>query len=340
MAKSVTLESQTKKIRAWMLGLHGTYALDIGGRIGAFQALRELGGKATSQDLAKHLALDPRQVHAFCMMATTLGLFTEEKRLFSFAPYMDEILQEDKPDLPGIHTLIEIAKDYPGYPQAFTEGTRKTFAEHDPEFFSRQIQVASFRAPLIAGYALKHETIGPKLQQGGSILDVGAGGGGVLFAFADVFPDAKITGIEPLTFFSEETNKSIAKKGLTQHIRVDPCPAEKMEYEQEFDLITLVQVFHELPNDEKVNILKKCRAAINPGGRLVIVDRCLPDHGDTIEDRRFTMSIIEQWFEITWGNVVNTRTEIDEMLKRSGWEIVSQDERAVPTYWTFEAKAV
>ena len=52
------------------------------------------------------------------------------------------------------------------------------------------------------------------------------------------------------------------------------------------------------------------------------------------------MSIIEQWFEITWGNVVNTRTEIDEMLKRSGWEIVSQDERAVPTYWTFEAKAV
>ncbi len=173
MAKSVTLESQTKKIRAWMLGLHGTYALDIGGRIGAFQALRELGGKATSQDLAKHLALDPRQVHAFCMMATTLGIFTEEKRLFSFAPYMDEILQEDKPDLPGIHTLIEIAKDYPGYPQAFTARPRKTFAEHDPEFFSRQIQVASFRAPLIAGYAPNHETIGPKLQQGGSIRDVG-----------------------------------------------------------------------------------------------------------------------------------------------------------------------
>lgn len=340
MAKPVTLQSQTKKIRAWMLGLHGTFALDIGGRIGAFRALLELGGKATSQDLAAHLSLDLRQIDAFCMMATTLGIFEENERLFSFAPHMDEVLREDKPDLPGIHTLVEIAKDYPGYPQAFATGTKKTFAEHNPEFFSRQIQVASFRAPLIARYAQKHSTIGPKLQNGGSVLDVGSGGGGVLFAFSDTFPEAKITGLEPLDFFSQQTNQAIRERELGDRVNVNPIAAESMEYRKDFDLITLVQVFHELPNEEKMNILKRCRSAIKPEGRLVIVDRCLPDTTDSISDRRFTMSIIEQWFEITWGNVVNTRSQIQEMLSAAGWEILEEDEGAVPTYWTFEAKAV
>ena len=147
-----------------------------------------------------------------------------------------------------------------------------------------------------------------------------------------------MVGIEPLPYFVDHSREAIESAGVGGRARVETIPAETMAFDREFDVVTQIQVFHELPHKKKPEILLACRRALRDDGRLVLIDRCLPGREEEIGDRRFTMSVLEQWFEVSWGNVVHTRGEILALLDDAGFVVESEDEKAVPTYWTFVAK--
>jgi cyclopropane fatty-acyl-phospholipid synthase-like methyltransferase len=156
--------------------------------------------------------------------------------------------------------------------------------------------------------------------------------------FAEEFPACRVTGIEPLPYFVDRSRRLIQERGLDGRVRVEPVGGEQITFNQEFDLITMVQVFHELPDRAKSDVLRRCHQGLKPGGVLLLVDRCSPETGADLRDRRFTMSILEQWFEVTWGNIVNTRSEILRMLQDMGFTVTSESADQVPTYWTFAAE--
>ena len=41
---------------------------------------------------------------------------------------------------------------------------------------------------------------------------------------------------------------------------------------------------------------------------------------------------------MTWGNIVNTRSEILRMLQDTGFTVTLESADLVPTYWTFAAE--
>lgn len=51
--RQVTKEGQARTLRSWMLGLHATHIIDIGGRLGYFAELRRRGGAASAQELVQ-----------------------------------------------------------------------------------------------------------------------------------------------------------------------------------------------------------------------------------------------------------------------------------------------
>ena len=169
-------------------------------------------------------------------------------------------------------------------------------------------------------------------------MDVGSGSGMTIVRFAEEFPACHVTGVEPLPYFVEYSRSLIQERGLQHLVRVEPVGAEHLAFDREFDLITMVQVFHELPDRAKVSVLRRCQQSLKPGGVLLLVDRCSPADGADLRDRRFTMSILEQWFEVTWGNIVNTRAEILQMLQDTGFTVTWENATTVPTYWTFVAE--
>jgi cyclopropane fatty-acyl-phospholipid synthase-like methyltransferase len=177
-----------------------------------------------------------------------------------------------------------------------------------------------------------------RLHAGGAIMDVGSGSGTVLVEFARRFPHCRVTGVEPFGHFLGTAQQTINAHGLSDRIRLEPVGAEQMSFSQEFDLVTMVQVFHEVPDQAKADILHRCHQSLKPGGVLLLVDRCTPANGAELRDRRFTMSILEQWFEVTWGNIVNTRGEILQMLNDTGFIVTQENADLVPTYWTFVAE--
>ncbi|MEW6296624.1 MAG: class I SAM-dependent methyltransferase [Thermodesulfobacteriota bacterium] len=337
--KHVTKEGQARTLRGWMLGLHATHIIDIGGRLGYFAELRRQGGAASAQELATALRLDPWRTEVWCRAACTVGVLgcTEDKR-FTFAPFMDELLGDDSPELLTAHVLASLARDFPAYPEAFRGGTTKSFQDHDEDFFSHQSRIAALRAPEIVAAARKLPGAEARLAAGGAVMDVGSGSGTVLVRFAEEFSACQAVGIEPLPYFVRRSRQLIHERGVGDRVRVEPVGGEHIDFHNQFDLITMVQVFHELPDQAKAEVLRRCRRSLKPGGILLLVDRCSPETAADLRDRRFTMSVLEQWFEVTWGNIVNTRGEILEMLRDAGLTVTQDSADLVPTYWTFVAE--
>ena len=337
--RQVTKESQTRTIRGWMLGLHATHILDVGGRLGYFSELQRRGGTATSAELAAAQDLDVWRTEVWCRAACTVGILrAADDTHFTFAPFMDELLAANAPDLLTSHVLASLSRDYPSYPEAFRTGATKTFHEHDEDFFSHQGRISALRAPMVVAAARRLPGVEERLSAGGTAMDIGSGSGTVLASLAEAFPTCQVIGIEPLPFFVKTARQLIQDRGLETRVRVESVGGEEMGFDQDIDLITMVQVFHELPDKEKINILHQCHASLKPGGSLLIVDRCSPETAADIQDRRFTMSILEQWFEVTWGNIVNTRSEILGMLQETGFSVTQENSDIVPTYWSFVAE--
>jgi len=337
--KQITKESQARTLRGWILGLHATHIIDIGGRLGYFTALRRRGGTASAQELAAALALDPWRTEVWCRAACTVGVLAYvDGKGFTFAPFMEELLGEESPELLTTHVLASLSRDFPAYPEAFRSGATKTFQDHDEDFFFRQSRIAALRAPEIVAAARTLSGIAARLNTGGTVMDVGSGSGTVLTQFAEEFPACQVTGIEPLPYFVASSRRLIQQQRLGDRVRVEPVGGEQMAFDQEFDLITMVQVFHELPDRAKTEVLRRCQRSLKPGGTLLLVDRCSPANGADLRDRRFTMSILEQWFEVTWGNIVNTRSEILRMLQDTGFTVTLETAEMIATYWTFVAE--
>lgn len=336
--RPITKESQARTLRGWMLGLHATHILDVGGRLGYFSELHRRGGTATAAELAAPQNLDLWRTEVWCKAACTVGILRPADDIsFRFAPFMDELLADNAPDLLTSHVLASLSRDFPAYPEAFRTGTTKRFHDHDEDFFSHQGRISAVRAPMVVAAARKLPGVEERLSAGGTVMDIGSGSGTVLASFAETFPTCQVLGIEPLPYFVETSRRLIQERGLAQQVEVKSVGGEQLGFDQEIDLITMVQVFHELPDQEKVNILRQCHRGLKPGGTLLVVDRCAPASAEEIQDRRFTMSILEQWFEVTWGNIVNTRSEIMHMLQDTGFTITQETPDMIPTYWSFVA---
>jgi ubiquinone/menaquinone biosynthesis C-methylase UbiE len=337
--ETITKDSQARVVRGWLFGLHATFIIDTGGRLGYFAELKRRGGAALAQELAAGLGLDPWRTEVWCQAACTVGILNyDDNRGFVFAPFMDELLAAESPDLLTAHILTSLARDYLAYPERFRTGETTAFSAHEPEFFAIQGRISALRAPQVVAVARKLPGVEERLSAGGAVMDVGSGSGTVLVEFAKQFPRCQVTGVEPFGHFVETSRKALSASGLTNRIRLAVIGAEQISFTNEFDLVTMVQVFHEVPDKAKSDILRRCYESLKPGGTLLLIDRCAPANGDDLRDRRFTMSIIEQYFEVTWGNVVNSRPEIMQMLQDARFTITQENAEMMPTYWTFVAE--
>jgi len=336
--KQMTKESQARTVRGWLLGLHATHIVDVGGQLGYFAELKRRGRATSARELAAALQLDPWRTAVWCRAACAVGVLQHDGDGFLFAPFMDELLGGESAELALAHVMANLSRDFAAYPQAFRTGATTGFHEHEDEFFYQQSRISALRAPEIVAAARKIPGIEARLAAGGKILDIGSGSGTVLMQFAKAFPACHAVGVEPLPYFVDRSRHLIQEQKLGDRVRVEAVSAEHLAFEQEFDLITMVQVLHELPDRAKADILRRCRQSLRPDGVLLVVDRCVPEVDADAGDRRFTMSILEQWFEVTWGNIVNTRSEILRMLQDTGFVVTAESADLVPTYWTFTAE--
>jgi SAM-dependent methyltransferase len=325
ISPATTRGAQMAKVFGYLNGLHASYLMELGVRLGLFARLAGTPAGRHPADLAADLELDAGYVRCWCETACALELLDYEPAAgYRLAPYIDELLGRPEATFsvagfPAVH--LQFGRDYLRYPELFRSGGTQPYAEHDPSFLAA---VAGATATLPRMFC---EAILPtlpdlqaRLERGAAILDVGCGAGHALVTLAERFPGARCVGIdiEPVSVAMAE--RLIRQRGLDGRVEArlldgDGWPADLAGG---FDLVTTFLVLHEIRPDGKAAVLAGCAEALKPGGALLLFDERYPSGPGELRDPTQVFAVMAQWYETTWGNVLNTREEIAELLAGAG----------------------
>ena len=77
-----------------------------------------------------------------------------------------------------------------------------------------------------------------------------------------------------------------------------------------YDVVTSFLVVHEIPPAAKPAAFLAIARALKPGGYFLIFDETYPETDDALQTMPSRFAALAQWYEVTWGNVVNTRSEL------------------------------
>jgi len=153
-----------------------------------------------------------------------------------------------------------------------------------------------------------------------SVVDVGGGQGQFLRAILQLHPKMKGTIFDlPSTFELVE-----------QHFSGDPCSSRIAAIGGDFfdsvpegaDAYVLCGVIHDWDDDPAVQILRNCRLAINPKGRLLLVEVVVPD-----DDAHCFSKLLDLNMMVMTGGRERTRGEFAALLNRAGFSL----SRTIPT---------
>lgn len=113
-----------------------------------------------------------------------------------------------------------------------------------------------------------------RFPQAALVMDVGGGSGAMLAAILTAHPDLRGTVVDKSEVIEE------AKQRMTALGMSDRCTFEPADFfthvPQGGDVYVLSRILHDWDDDRCTDILRNCRSAMKPDGRLLIVERLLP----------------------------------------------------------------
>jgi SAM-dependent methyltransferase len=333
-----TRQAQMGKIFGYLKGLHATHLMELGTSLGLFGELAAHPSGLLPDALASALGLHLPYVRSWCETACTLELLDYDPVAgYRFAPFMDELLAQEDATFylglfPAVHLQIE--RDYARYPELFRSGGVYSYQKHD-EPFLRSVAEALRTLPRIVVEAVLPNLpdLRARLERGAAILDVGCGGGYAMVEFAERFPNVRCVGLDVEPTSIDMARDLIRSRGLDDRVAAHLVGSDEWPEETTgvFDLATMFLVLHEIRPDLKGRVLERCARALRPGGQLLIFDEAYPAGPEQVRDPALGLVVMAQWYELVWGNVMNTRDEIHALLAAHGLRI--RDETSLSRFY-------
>jgi len=252
--------------------LHAAVLLDL---------FAPLAHGATADEVAAARALDPRATEMLLNAMASLGLLRKTGGRFAVAPEARPYLLPGAPE--DFSGMIEFEAHawglWEGLPDAVRTGrpVRETrMYQRDPAETRRFILAmdALVRARGDAQWLAAHLDFAPVRR----MLDVGSGPGTYPIGVCRAHPHVAAT-VFDLPGTLAVTREVVQQAGMTDRIalvagdyRTDPLPTG-------FDLVLLSNVIHGEDEDRNRDLMARCFAALQPGGRIVVKDHILQEDG-------------------------------------------------------------
>jgi cyclopropane fatty-acyl-phospholipid synthase-like methyltransferase len=162
------------------------------------------------------------------------------------------------------------------------------------------------------------------LRRASWLLDAGCGAGWALVQFAQRFPKLRCTGVDV-----EPYSVSLAKDLILRHGLSDRCEARLGDAGQilasaAYDVATSFLVIHELDPGIKPAVFRSVAQCLAPGGSFLVFDEAYPENDDDLRTMPGRFAALAQWYELTWGNRVNTRSELHSLCRQAGLEVTEE----------------
>lgn len=282
-------------------GFYQSWVIYLGLELGLFEWIRQSGPTGIlPAELAKASTCQPEPVETWARAAHAselLDLHGDRIRLRDDVAVV--LLDESRPEYLGGQFVAAVVSslDYGGLVEFFRTG--RTIAERPPRFH-RAIEAVTVQDIVVffqEGLAALPD-LAASLARGGRVLDVACGGGKWLIALAARFPNTQLVGVEFEPDSVARAMRHVTEAGLGDRVRIEAREIPAMPYDAEFDLVYIQDALHELP--DPVASLRAAWRAVRPGGRLVVLEWCLP--ADPEESRTLQA-------ELLWG------IQIDELFQ-------------------------
>ncbi|CAL9668117.1 methyltransferase [Streptomyces sp. Tu 3180] len=171
---------------------------------------------------------------------------------------------------------------------------------------------ATETAPVVAAY---------DFSAFGTVLDFCGGQGGLLSGILRAFPEVR--GV----LFDPRVEGNGAAEFLAREGVADRCTTVAGDLFGEVpagaDAYVLKHIVHDWPEEEALRILRNVRAAVRPGGRLLLVEMVVPEQGDEPHSGK----LVDLWLMLLVGGRERTAAQYADLLARAGFRL----ERVVET---------
>jgi len=326
-AESPTLADQVSKLYDLISGYHATHMIEIGRQLGAWTALSGHPG-ITSESLATLIGADEFYTDVLCRTAFAFELLEREGPGWRMAPHFDQILGDPDSSFhlagaAGVH--MELGKDYEDYPRHFRDGTVKPYQEHDEGFMQEVAEGLKTLPRIFLDLVLPQlPALQERLEQGGRVLDVGCGGGWAVVQIAERYPGVMCLGVDVEPYSVGLAQQLISDRGLADRCDARVLSVDELGEAAAFDVATSFLVVHEIAPELKAGAFASVARALKPGGFFLIFDEVYPVTDDALRSMPTRFAALAQWYELTWGNVVDTRAGLEELCNRAGLTVTEE----------------
>jgi cyclopropane fatty-acyl-phospholipid synthase-like methyltransferase len=116
----------------------------------------------------------------------------------------------------------------------------------------------------------------------------------------------------------ELADRLITERGLRDRCEARLMDAQRLAEDGAFDVATSFLVIHEIDPKDKAAAFAAVARALKPGGQFVIFDETYPTTDEELRRMPARFAALAQWFELTWGNHLNTKPELAALCAGAG----------------------
>ena len=293
--------------------------LAAGAELGVFDVLAE--APAGAGEVARRLSADPRAVEVLLDALAAIGLLGKVDGLYSCSPGVEDLLTESREGglLAYVRHLANCLRSWAQLAEVVRTGQRAARrpsvrgAEEDQVSFIEAMHELSTRSArdLV-------DAIGPPAFD--HLLDVGGGPGTWTIAFLRVRPDARAT-LFDLPDVLPMARRHVEQAGMADRVELvggdldtdAPLPSGA-------DLAWVSAIIHMYDRQQTRGLFAKVRAALSPGGRILIRDVLMePSRTAPPGGALFAVNMLVN----TPTGRTYTLTELEEDLAATGFGEVS-----------------
>ncbi len=319
-----TLAEQVTRLYDLIAGYHATQLIEIARELGVWEAITTQPG-VTSAELARRLGTDPFYTDVLCRTALAFELLDREGGGWRMAPHFDQIL--GSPDATfylgrAARTHLIVGEDYADYVRRFRDGSRLPYQDHGERFMREVADGLKTLPRIFLDFVLPRlPALQARLADGARVLDVGCGGGWALVQIAERYPKTRCVGVDVEPYSIALASALIAERGLGDRCAARLLSADRLAEDGAYDVATSFLVVHEIAPEIKPDAFRAVAKALAPGGAFLIFDETYPETDDALRAMPSRFAALAQWYELTWGNRVDTRTELHRLCADAGLRV-------------------
>jgi len=319
----ISAKAQMAKVREFEKGFMATHLINLGAKLGIFEALNENKDGLTVPVLAAKLGIHEPYVKIWCQSAYHFEILDgDETGRFMLQPYLDEILGDRshfRNYLANIAMDVDLLGEGFGKASSAFRTGKPLEIYHSPEFSE-----LAYEPTHNIALAFLFMIFPKLLEKGVRFLDIGCGNASLIIQLAQAFKKCKFVGVGPDASGIKYAQSTISELGLEKRVSVAHKGGEKLTYKDEFDLVSMVVTLHEIPPAVREKAVKKAYQALKSKGYLLVLDFPYPSKLADFRNPIYNYGILDQFHEICAGSVHLTVDQQNELLTAAGFKKIQR----------------